>query len=288
MSLPLTPLVIVGAGRSGTNLLRDMLTALPGYETWRCDEIQPIWRHGNITVPHDALRPEHARPEVRRFIREAFERVWREEGRPPVVVEKTCATTLRVAFVASILPEARFVHLVRNGRSVVPSAMKRWRGELEVPSLSYFASKVRYTPLRDLPIYGASFLANRLTLVRGQRRMRRWGPWPEGFEERIERRPLEEVCAMQWAACVTEARAQIADLPSKASIEIAYEDLVRDPVAQLERAVHHAGHDVSFEDIARATVMVRSGSGRSSVPLSPAADAIVAAAAPLESAGAIQ
>lgn len=40
--LPFTPVVIIGAGRSGTNALRDALTALPEFETWPCDEINPI------------------------------------------------------------------------------------------------------------------------------------------------------------------------------------------------------------------------------------------------------
>ena len=37
--LPVTLLVIVRVGRSGTNDLRDALATLPGRATWPCDEI---------------------------------------------------------------------------------------------------------------------------------------------------------------------------------------------------------------------------------------------------------
>ena len=43
--------VIIGAPRSGTNMLRDVLTSLPGFATWPCDEINLIWRHGNRDLP---------------------------------------------------------------------------------------------------------------------------------------------------------------------------------------------------------------------------------------------
>ena len=33
------PVVIIGAPRSGTNMLRDVLVGVGGYATWPCDEI---------------------------------------------------------------------------------------------------------------------------------------------------------------------------------------------------------------------------------------------------------
>ena len=44
------PVVIIGAARSGTNMLRDVLVKLPGVGTWPCDEINYIWRHGNALL----------------------------------------------------------------------------------------------------------------------------------------------------------------------------------------------------------------------------------------------
>ena len=49
-SLPFKPLIIIGAGRSGTNALRDALTTFSKISSWPCDEINPIWRHGNLDL----------------------------------------------------------------------------------------------------------------------------------------------------------------------------------------------------------------------------------------------
>ena len=48
--------IIIGAPRSGTNMLRDALTALPDCGTWPCDEINYVWRHGNVGFPSDEFR----------------------------------------------------------------------------------------------------------------------------------------------------------------------------------------------------------------------------------------
>lgn len=96
-----TDVVIVGAPRSGTNMLRDVLTSIPGATTWPCDEINLIWRHGNRDVPSDELAPEMARPEVTSYIRRRFDRIRRTDA--PCVVEKTCANALRMGFVLSLI-----------------------------------------------------------------------------------------------------------------------------------------------------------------------------------------
>ena len=47
------PIIIIGAPRSGTNMLRDVLCNLDGVGSWPCDEINYIWRHGNVKNPSD-------------------------------------------------------------------------------------------------------------------------------------------------------------------------------------------------------------------------------------------
>src|SRR5262245_2527282 len=102
------PVIIIGAGRSGTNMVRDLLTALPSCATWPCDEINYIWRYGNATFPTDELTAEHARPEVVRYIRRQFGHLARTTS-AKWIVEKTCANSLRVDFVRAVVPEAKFI-----------------------------------------------------------------------------------------------------------------------------------------------------------------------------------
>lgn len=258
--LAFTPVIIIGAGRSGTNILRDCLTGLPGFATWDCDEIDPIWRHGNLDWPDDAIPYERATPGVRRFIRGAFVRLWRRMGRPAFVVEKTCANSLRVPFVDRVLPEARYLYLVRDGADIVASAARRWQGDLEVPGLRYYWAKIRNAPKLDLPVHGLRFLRNRIALLAGgQKRMATWGPrWP-GMQAHADA-SVEEVCARQWAACVKASDAAFDDMSPDRVLKIHYEEMVARPGDVLTRIAGFLGADVTLGDITAATAGVRASS----------------------------
>ena len=41
------PVIIIGAPRSGTNMLRNILSSLDKIDTWPFDEINFMWRHGH-------------------------------------------------------------------------------------------------------------------------------------------------------------------------------------------------------------------------------------------------
>ena len=70
----MTPkIIIVGAPRSGTNMLRDVLARVPDFATWPCDEVNLLWRHGNRSHPSDELTVEQATPPVGSFMQHQFE-----------------------------------------------------------------------------------------------------------------------------------------------------------------------------------------------------------------------
>jgi hypothetical protein len=260
---PFTPLVIIGAGRSGTNALRNALTQLPSFATWPCDEINPIWRHGNLDWPNDEIPPERATPAVRQSIRRAFWRIWRQQGRPDFVVEKTCANALRVPFVNAVLPEARYIHIIRNGFDVVASARKRWRGELEVPSFPYYLAKARYAPLSDLPRYAVSALRNRLAIKLGrQEHFSSWGPRFAELDALASDAALDEIVAQQWAACVNSSDAAFSRIDVKRVLDLRYEDFTGDPAGSLNVIARWLG--VAFDEtiVTMAASSVRATSVR--------------------------
>lgn len=233
-TLDFVPVIIIGAPRSGTNILRDTLCRMPSFETWDCDEINPIWRHGHITHPHDRFDAHMATPGTIAFLRRAFVRAWKRFGRPRFLVEKTCASSLRVPFIAKAFPEARFVFLVRDGVDVVASAQKRWRGKMELPTLPYYWAKVRSTPLLDIPVYGARFMQSRLSMMLGASdHLSFWGPQYPGIQDDLKSLSLDEVCARQWVSCVEEANAGLTALPPDRVHRVAYEELAFAPEAQI-------------------------------------------------------
>lgn len=254
------PLIIIGAGRSGTNILRDLLTSLPGVGTWPCDEINYIWRSGHKSHPTDEFPREFASAGSARRIRRAFDRIAASQ-RAEWVVEKTCANSLRVGFVDAIVPEALFVNIVRDGRDVVGSATVRWTAGLD---LRYLAAKARWVPPLDLPYYAWSYATNRLSAARrADRRLATWGPRFDGLQEILRRDGLEAACAAQWARCVDSADMQLGAIDPHRVIKLTYEDLVEDPCSQLRRIAERMGSVPDEALLGRiASKVSRSSAGR--------------------------
>jgi hypothetical protein len=263
-----SPIIILGAPRSGTNMLRDVLTTLPGLGTWPCDEINFIWRHGNVHVPHDELEADDARPEIRTSIRRSFDRIARRRGFS-TVVEKTCANSLRVGFVDRVLPDARYVYLVRDGRDAAASALKRWRSSLD---LKYTMKKARYVPLSDAPRYAYGFVANRVRRLRShERRLGTWGPRFKGMDEELAKRSLIEVCALQWKSCVDRSDAHLEAVPPDRVVSLSYEDFIEEPVDELARVCDRLGVDVrsgSLQDKVSGVTKVNVGKWKSELSAS--------------------
>ena len=246
-------ILIIGAPRSGTNMLRDVLTRLPGLTTWPCDEINYIWRHGNVRFPSDEFTPEMATPALQRYIRRQFDGMARRNGGDRVV-EKTCANSLRVGFVHRVLPDAQFIFIRRNGVDVVASALKRWQAPLDIP---YLYRKARFVPAADLPYYASSYLFNRVyRLFSRGKRLASWGPRTNDLSSLLQGHTLAEVCALQWKRCVDSAEQQLARVPGDQVVEVAYESFVAEPVKELRRISDFLGLDVREESLQEAVAIV--------------------------------
>ena len=256
--------VIVGAPRSGTNMLRDVLTRLPGVATWPCDEINLIWRHGNRSEPSDELTADMARPAVAAYIRGRFDRVHRRYD-AHTVVEKTCATSLRVEFARAVLPAAKYIFITRDGVDAAASAAERWNAPLDV---RYTAAKAVFVPPSDLPFYGARFLADRLRR-RGSSPegvASWWGPRPRDFRELMRSHPVDEICALQWARCVDASIRGFEGLSETQLLHVSYEGFVTDPGTGLCRITDFLELAVGDTSAALAGVSSTSiGKGRASL-----------------------
>lgn len=153
------PFFVVGSDRSGTTLLRLMLNAHPrlhvpresgflieltavlpiarpldGAETARAVEIivsHPRW--GDLELDADALRAAVAAlptPTLRDVAASVF-RLSAARARKPRWGDKTPGYVAIIPTLATVFPEARFIHLIRDARDVCLSLRNRaWRGGL--------------------------------------------------------------------------------------------------------------------------------------------------------------
>ena len=218
------PVIIIGAPRSGTNILRDTLTVFSEVGTWDCDEIPYIWRYGNKQFPTDLLTPEMVTPKIKKYIRSQFDKISRKMNCNNII-EKTCANSLRVGYVDKILPNAKYIFILRNGIDAVNSAMQRWGSKL---SLSYTLKKLKYVPLSNIPYYGFNYVGNRLYKISNRNRLKLWGPV---FikPNKLEKYSLEEISAMQWVECVTRANESFEKMNEEKVLRIRYEEFATHP-----------------------------------------------------------
>lgn len=222
-----TPVVILGAARSGTKFLRWLLARSTACAVVPRG-IPAVWRMGTEEAPDDALPAEACTAEVARTIRRSLATCAEGLDDPDVryLVEKTSANTLRVPFVHSVLPEARFIHILRDGVDVVESARRSW---VSPPRLDYLLRRAVAQPWAAMR-QGWGYARN---LARGhllgtpERSL--WGPRYPGMAQDVDRYSLLQVCARQWRACVTATLDALCGVPARQVFTLRYEDLVSSP-----------------------------------------------------------
>jgi hypothetical protein len=170
------------------------------------------------------LRVEDARPEVVSHIRERFARATRGQGKRRFV-EKSPQNSLRVDFVNAVFPDAKIVHILRDGRDSTLSIHDHWtRFSGGVPK-RWLGQRLREVQWRRAPYYAKDLI--RRALPRSVAPVvgpRLWGPRIPGLEQLVHDLPLLEVCALQWRTCVEAGCRRGRRLPADRYLECRLED----------------------------------------------------------------
>jgi omega-hydroxy-beta-dihydromenaquinone-9 sulfotransferase len=177
--------------------------ARPALERLRVGPVEayPLWqRCCGERFRYDYLLGARATPAERGCMRATVNAVLRYHGKPRFAAKITGPA--RIGYLTSIFPEARFVHVVRDGRAVVQSLMK----------VEFWQARDRMTTPAWENGLGEADLAD----------------W-----ERYDRAPLA-LAAVQWRRVVEAAREEARDLAPDRYAEVRYERFVADPHAVLD------------------------------------------------------
>ncbi|MFG0329528.1 MAG: sulfotransferase family protein [Phycisphaerales bacterium] len=224
------PIILVGNYRSGTTMTALCFDQLDEIAIWR--EPRTIWTLGNAGRPHDRFTEELATPRVIKRIRNAF-RDYQQANGGRRVMEKTPSNTLRVPFIRKVFPEARFIHLIRDGRDNISSASKRWSEPINRRRLK---RRLLETPVWEWPKYLPRFLHDHVGMRLGlTKHVQSWGVVYPGMAEDKQRLDLIEVVAKQWVAAVETAWSDFRTLEDSLYVECHYEDFVEEPHQWFER-----------------------------------------------------
>ena len=218
------PVFLIGAARSGTKILRDVIAQHPAVDKVPFD-INYVWRLGNEHLPHDEFAIEQLTPEIRERITKNINRF--HEG-SPVLIEKTVSNCLRIPFVAATYPNAKFIHLLRHGEDVVESVYRQWNAP---PGWRYIIEKARTYPLLETPGYALRYIRD--TILRSTQKDKNknaiWGPAYQGIQQDLLDLDLWQVCAIQWAKSVEKAFQGLSLIAPEKVLSIRYENFVQTP-----------------------------------------------------------
>lgn len=233
------PVILLGAARSGTKFLRDLLATPARFRRVPYDA-NYVWRFGNSSAASDILDGASLSSSNQKAISESLWKIACAGGLPrgpdDVLVEKTVSSSLRPDFARAVFPNARFVVLIRDGRDVVESTYRMWQAP---PDRGALMQKLATLPLRALP-YAAWFGSN---LIAGRMMGRGAGVWGVRYpniDADLAQYGLEYVCAQQWRQCVSASMDFVARMCSDTVMCVRYEDLVRDE-SQIETLAAFVG-----------------------------------------------
>ncbi|HFD80774.1 MAG TPA: sulfotransferase [Gammaproteobacteria bacterium] len=217
------PVFIVGCGRSGTTILGSSLSRHP--RIVYLNEPRRLWfaaypeadiwtekaaeRGGRMVLTEADVDPAKSR-----VLHGLFHQVMVNNG-GGLLVEKNPINNFRLSFIREIFPDARFVHIVRNGRAVARSIARKagsaaggWFG-------------------RD-----------------GYK----WKQLVQCAEAQPETAGLAAICSsdyekglLEWRLSVEAVRRFLCRIPSAASCELSYDELVTSPVDTVNRVLRFIG-----------------------------------------------
>lgn len=242
-------IVIIGAARSGTNMLRDILSGFDDFATWPCDEINYIWRYGLRHVKSDVFDINQVTTEKKNYIVKKFDWI-RKKYNVQNVIEKTCANSLRVDYVNELVEDGKYVFIFRDPIDVVSSAEIRWKAELDI---KYILDKARFIPFKDIPFYASSYLVNRIKkFTNKEKRLSYWGPKYKGFEEDAHTLSALEISAIQWLKSVEASEKSFLKMDKSKYIAIDYNDFVNAPKEHVENILNFLGYRVDNKRISNS------------------------------------
>lgn len=222
----MNPIIIIGAPRSGTSFLSRIFSAHPEVET--LVEPRLVWKYGN-DAKSDMLSVLDVRPEVKQYIQEYFTE-WLQKSGKSFLVEKTPSNALRMGFVHEVFPEAKFVHILRDGKNSALSIRQFWQeastgfSSIDPKRLGMRLKEIRP---RQLPYYAGEFWKRCLGSIHisgANKSVGVWGPRLPGLEEMVRDLDLLEVACLQWRFCVEQACFVGRKLPEHQYMEIRLED----------------------------------------------------------------
>ena len=252
------PVCIIGAGRSGTNLLG--LTFDAEGPRWRnLFENRYIWTYGQRNLSCDRREASEATDEVKAYIRRHFADVRRGNE---LLIDKTPSNAFRIPFVAEIFPDTKFIHIIRDGRDNILSRQKQWEGVKRQANssqptrgwkhnLAVAKDRVRHfrtlrgrgnLPLDRIPVMLSDSIKPMVYQFATGKPLR-WAERVSGLPEVLRAHGVDVAAAVQWRETVMAALVDGRKLGSDRYHEIRYENFLKHPIESWRDILEFLGEE---------------------------------------------
>ena len=239
------PVFIVGAPRSGSTLLFNILSKAPNIWTIGGESHQIYGHFPHLAMENShfdsgSLGKKHADKKTANAIRALYAAsIYNREGEKFIdrakkestilFLEKTPRNALNIPFLKTIYPSARFIYLYRDAKENVSSIIETWQKGRETG---------QFVTYRDLPDWPLGYWC--LLLPRHWRSMKH--------------KSIAEIACFQWQSCNEIIIDELKKLPDRKWISISYNDVVENTEQSINRLCSFLGCEVdnTFDNFLRS------------------------------------
>jgi len=250
---------IIGSARSGTTILGELLDCHPDIMQWY--EPYYLWRKYFLCKDSEVWKPEEFNEQVKRIVQEEHKLFQKKSGKK-VVVEKMPSHSFNIEYILKIFPEAKWIHIIRDGRDITLSMRKEWRKRQEiVQHKDYYRSfQTAYNALKRAPFFRYKLMLSKYEFnsnfsLKPSKYLNKakwkgkigWGTRFDGWEKAIEELTPLQFNAMQWVETVRAAHDGWPMIDNDKKLEVNYENLMQDPQHTLATILNFVGLDYNID-----------------------------------------
>lgn len=244
---------LIGSPRSGTTILENILNCHEHiaelYEPYY------LWENFFNAGKSDVWDKNDLNDDAINRIRKEF-KIFARKSHKPIVLDKSPAHAYNIPVILTVFPEAKWIHIVRDGRDVTLSIGKEWEKRKNLVEQKDFLSLFRTAknmldrqPVLRFKVMAVihelknTFSLNPYHYLNKSRWKGKvgWGPRFSGWEKYLETHSVLEFNAMQWATSVKAVSTSWDLIHEKQRIEINYETLLTEPHKTISRILAFLG-----------------------------------------------
>jgi hypothetical protein len=253
---------IVGSPRSGTTILGELLDKHDHISQWY--EPYFVWDRFFRRASDDERTEADASLQVRKWIYRNFVR-FKTRKKCSVLIDKSPRNSLKIPFILKVFPQAKFIHILRDGRDVTLSINKEWLRRQNIiqnpQNKGGFNYGAAYQVIKTF-LSRQPFLKDKLRalwfethghLINKKKHLNRlrwkgeigWGPRFKQWERIYEQSSLLKFNAYQWLHCVQRIETDWKFIQKNNRLIIHYEDLIQTPRKKIIEILEFLGLDAT-------------------------------------------